>query len=160
MGHTGMSLQDTVTYFQKAPSVPGLHEAAQRKYNVFCRNRTPELYQTFFELVGPPPDFSGTRVGAFTACAPFRGKKDERTVSGMSRDGVMHGLVRYEYHQCLIEECRVDGREHGLRVVCTQMGDIWIRLFSNGNRLAQIVLSSDYSIGGGPVIDEGGLKML
>ena len=32
------------------------------------------------------------------------------------------GLVRYEYKCNIIEECRRDGKEHGLRVVCTQMG--------------------------------------
>ena len=42
----------------------------------------------------------------------------------MSKDGVVHGLVRYEYKGNLIEEGRKDGLEHGLRVDCTQMGDI------------------------------------
>ena len=79
----------------------------------------------------------------------------------MVKDGIVHGLVRYEYKGNLIEETRKDGMEHGLRVVCTQMGDIWLRLHSNGKRLAQIVLSADYRESANPrPIDDGGLKEL
>lgn len=155
-------LDATIYAFKRNPTVAKLHEVAQRKYKTFCSNRTAELYHTFFALVGAP-DFGGAKFvpAGFTACAPFPGKKDERIVSGMAKDGVMHGLVRYEYKGNLIEECRRDGKEHGLRVVCTQMGDIWIRLHSDGKRLAQIVLSSDYSISSNPKpIDDGGLKQL
>jgi len=154
-------LQKTITTFQSNPSVPKLHVVAQKKYNVFCRNRTADLYMEFFALVGIPDVSTATFVPQFMACVPFPGKKNERVVCGMASNGVAHGILRYEYTGCLIEECRVDGREHGLRVVCTQMGDIWIRLFSNGKRLAQIVLSSDYSISANPKpIDDGGLDKL
>ena len=140
-------LEATIHAFQKMPSVPKLHDVAQRKYGVFCRNRTAELYTTFWTLLGGPPDLTGTRfVPSFNACVPFPGKTNERPVSGMAKKGAMHGVIRYEYKGNLVEKCRQEGREHGLRVVCTQMGDIWIRLFSKGKRLAQIVLSSDRSI--------------
>lgn len=131
-------------------------------YNVFCHNRTAELYSTFFTLIGSPdPDFSDAKyVPVFTACVPFN-QRNAVPISGMAKSGIAHGLVRYEYKGNLIEECRKEGKEHGLRVVCTQVGQIWIRLFSNGKRLAQIVLSSDLSIASSPPpIDEGGLKML
>lgn len=141
--------------------MPRLHDVAQRKYDTFCRNRTAELYNAFFTLVGAP-DFSESSFSkSFTACVPFPGKKDERAVCGMVKDGIVHGLVRYEYKGNLIEETRKNGMEHGLRVVCTQMGDIWLRLHSNGKRLAQIVLSADYRESANPrPIDDGGLKEL
>ena len=68
------------------------------------------------------------------------------------------GLVRYAYKCNIIEECRRDGKEHGLRVVCTQMGDVWIRLHRHGKRLAQIVLNADLTEQSS--IDDGGLKGL
>jgi len=142
--------------------VPNLHAVAQKKYAVFCRNRTAELHATFLGLVGVP-DFDGAEyVPAFTACVPWPGKTNERKAGGMVKKGIMHGVVRYEYKGSLVEEGRKDGAEHGLRVVCVQTGDIWIRLFSNGKRLAQIVLSSlDYSVASNPKpIDEGGLVKL
>lgn len=156
-------LQKAVARFQKDPIVAKGHVTAQKKYSVFCRNRTAELYLTFFGLVGEIPDCSQSKfVRGFTACVPFPGKKDERKVSGMAtRDGGMQGLIRYEYKGNIIEESRIGGKEHGLRVVCTQMGDVWIRLFSNGNRLAQIVLCADCSVSTCPKpIDEGGLEVL
>ena len=70
----------------------------------------------------------------------------------------MHGIVRYEYKSNIIEECRKDGKVHGLRVVCTQMGHIWIRLHKNNQRLAQLVLNGDLSEQSS--IDDGGLKIL
>ena len=119
---------------------------------------------TFFGLVGDvPPDFSDAKLVRedFSACVPFPGKTNERPVYGMAKGGCTpHGLIRYEFKGCSIEECRVNGREHGLRVVCTQMGDYWLRLYSNGKRLAQIVLSADGAEGGGPAIDDGGLALL
>mmetsp|Transcript_22240 Transcript_22240/g.35760 ORF Transcript_22240/g.35760 Transcript_22240/m.35760 type:complete len:211 (+) Transcript_22240:34-666(+) len=155
-------LMKTVTQFKRNPSVPNLHSTAQRKYATFCRNRTAELYTTFLGLVGYP-DFGKSKfIKEFKACVPFPGKTNERTVGGMAKDGfVMHGVVRYAYKGNLIEECRKNGKEHGLRVVCTQMGDIWIRLFSNGKRLAQVVLSADCKVAANPKpIDDGGLKGL
>lgn len=139
-----------------------IHDTAQRKYDVFCRNRTVELYNTFFELVGAP-DLSGAEyVEQFTGCVPFPGTKNARPVNGMAKHGsIMHGVVRYEYKADIVEECRKDGKEHGLRVVVVQTGDIWIRLHSDGNRLAQIALNADYSIKDCPKpIDEGGLEQL
>mmetsp|Transcript_27664 Transcript_27664/g.70529 ORF Transcript_27664/g.70529 Transcript_27664/m.70529 type:complete len:254 (-) Transcript_27664:97-858(-) len=157
-------LEKTIATFRKSSTIPKLHNVAQKKYDIFCQTRTTELYMTFFGLVGDvTPDFSeAERVrGSFSACVPFPGKTNERPVYGMAKGGCTpHGLIRYEFKGCSIEECRVNGREHGLRVVCTQMGDYWIRLFSHGERLAQIVLSSDCSEGGGPTIDDGGLDIL
>ena len=158
-------LDKTVAAFQKRSSIPKLHKVAQKKYAVFCRNRTAELYRTFFSLVGDaPPDFGEAKLAGdrgFTACVPFPGKTCERPVYGMAKGGTTpHGLFRYEFKGCSVEECRVNGREHGLRVVCTQMGDYWLRLYSNGDRLAQIVLSADGAEGGGPAIDDGGLGLL
>ena len=116
-------------------------------------------------LAGGIPDCSGAKFSrSFTACVPFPGKKNERKVCGMvegNDSGKIQGLVRYEYKGNIVEECRTAGKEHGLRVVCTQMGDIWIRLHTNGNRLAQIVLCADGSISPCPKpIDEGGLDAL
>merc|ERR1712070_302475 len=89
------------------------------------------------------------------------GSKSDRFVHGMEQGGLCHGVVRYEYKGNIIEECHNEGREHGLRVVFTQVGQIWIRLFSNGQRLAQIVLNGDYTVASMPKpIDDGGLKML
>lgn len=158
-------LQKTIARYQKDPTVAKAHATAQRKYSVFCHNRTAELYATFFGLAGGMPDCSrATFSPRFTACVPFPGKKDEREVCGMvagDGSGKIQGLVRYEYKGNIIEECRTGGREHGLRVVCTQMGDIWIRLHSNGNRLAQVVLCADGSVSACPKpIDEGGLDAL
>lgn len=70
----------------------------------------------------------------------------------------MHGVVRYEYKGNIVEEGRKHGDTHGLRVVFTQMGHFWIRLFKNGKRLAQLVLNGDFSKQSS--IDEGGLKIL
>ena len=158
-------LQKTIVRYQKNPSIPKAHATAQRKYSVFCANRTADLYTTFFGLAGGIPDCSGATFSrSFTACVPFPGKKDEREVCGMvagDGSGKIQGLVRYEYKGNIIEECRTAGKEHGLRVVCTQMGDIWIRVHSNGNRLAQIVLCADGSISACPKpIDDGGLDAL
>ena len=154
-------LTQAIAAFRSNPSVAKAHEVAQRKYSIFCRNRTADLYTAIFDLVGAPDLSEAKFAPAFKACAPFPGKKDERTVNGMVKKGVMHGVVRYEYKGNIIEECRKDGVEHGLRVVCTQMGDIWLRLHSDGKRLAQIVLSSDFKEAANPKpIDEGGLKTL
>jgi hypothetical protein len=157
----GVLLEQTIAAFRAKPSMPKVHDAAQKRYAIFCRNRTAELYTTFFSLVGVPDLSGATFVPSFKACVPFPGKKSERDTCGMAKSGLPHGVVRYEYIQCVVEECRVDGREHGLRVVCVQTGDIWIRLFSHGKRLAQIVLCSDFSVSGNPKpIDDGGLKQL
>lgn len=43
-------LAKTIDAFKSKPSVPKLHDVAQRKYNIFCRNRSAELYTTFFAL--------------------------------------------------------------------------------------------------------------
>ena len=158
-------LEKTVANFRIKPAIPKLHRVAQKKYNAFNRNRTAELYTTFFALVGDGiPDYgaSARYSEQFTCCAPWPGRTNERPVNGMVAPGAtMHGLVRYEYKGNVIEECRLDGREHGLRVVCVQTGDIWIRLFQEGRRLAQIVLSYDGAISANPKpIDEGGLPAL
>jgi len=160
------TLEETVALFRRAPSaVPNLHEAAQRKYAAFCQGRTAELYTTFLALVGNQDTgwcSEAVYAPAFRASAPFPGKKNERTVSGGMAAGSkrMHGLVRYEYHQCAIEECRRDGLEHGLRVTCTQMGDVWVRLHKRGKRLAQVVLNADLSEQSPMAVDGGGLKLL
>ena len=59
------------------------------------------------------------------------------------------------------------GRESTGKVACclsftrTQVGQIWIRLYSNGQRLAQIVLNSDYTVASMPKPNnDGGLKVL
>ena len=155
-------VEQTVSKFKAKPTVLKLHPTAQRLYSNFNSNRPAELYATFFGLVGGIPDFSGSKFNAkFTACVPFLGMKNQRPVAGMAKDGAPHGLVRFEYKANIIEETRFDGKEHGLRVVCTQLGDIWIRLFSKGKRLAQIVMSPGGTISGSPKpIDEGGLKQL
>lgn len=55
----------------------------------------------------------------------------------------------------------MEGKEHGLRVVCTQVGQIWLRLYKNGERMAQIVLNGDSTVAAMPKpIDDGGLKTL
>ena len=158
-------LQETIARFKSTPSaVSNLQGVAQKQYSVFCRHRTAELYTTFLALVESPIDFfrEANFMAKFNAAAPFSGRAHERPVSGMATAGsVMHGVVRYEYKGCLIEECRKDGKPHGLRVVCTQHGDIWIRLHSEGQRLAQVVLTSGYSIAANPKpIDDGGLEGL
>ena len=142
-----------------------VHTAAQRKYSFFCRNRTSALYELFFSLVDEDGDgnwweHEGLYTHSFVACVPFPGKKNERKVSGGMRSSSKqpHGLVRYAYKQNIIEEGRRDGKPHGLRVVCTQMGHVWIRLWRRGDRLAQIVLNGDMSVQS--TIDDGGLKML
>jgi len=154
-------LQETITLFQNKPGISGAHNTAQRAYNKFCANRTAQLYITFWELVGAP-DFSGTGFNPkFTARVPTGGSKDNRPVQGMELGGLCHGVVRYEYKANIIEECHMQGAEHGLRVVFTEVGQIWVRLYSNGERLAQIVLNGDYSVASMPKpIDDGGLKML
>lgn len=154
-------LEKTVAIFKNNPAgVANLHAAALKKYDVFCRHRTVDLYTTFLALVGEHDSSwcnDAVYAPAFKACVPMVGKKNERNVSGgMNNSKQAHGIVRYEYMCCAIEECRKDGKEHGLRVVCTQMGDIWLRLFKNGKRLAQIILNSDLSEQSS--IDDGGLK--
>mmetsp|Transcript_6920 Transcript_6920/g.12733 ORF Transcript_6920/g.12733 Transcript_6920/m.12733 type:complete len:205 (-) Transcript_6920:120-734(-) len=158
-------IEAAVARFKLEPAIAKSHNTAQRKYNTFCKNRNASLYTTFYNLdvVGGAPDFKNTTfVQEFKACAPFPGRTNLRPVSGMAKKGsIMHGLVRFNYKGNIIEECRKNGKEHGLRVTCTQMGDIWIRLYSNGKRLAQIVLSPGYSIAEMPrPIDDGGLKDL
>ena len=156
-----LPLEDTIATFRRSPVVPRLHQVAQKKYSIFCRNRTAQIYSTFWELVGVPDLSEAKYMPMFCANVPFPGKMNERSVAGMVKDGTMHGVIRYEYKGNVIEECRKNGLEHGLRVVCTQMGDIWIRLFSDGRRLAQVVLNADYTVSSNPKpIDDGGLKML
>lgn len=155
-------LDQTVAAFRN-PRVAKLHPTALRKYAVFCSNRTAELYRKFLTLVGDEDQAwldDAVFTTSFRACAPFAGKKHERDVSGMAkgRSPVMHGLVRYEYKGHVVEECRKDGRQHGLRVVCTEMGHVWLRFYENGNRLAQLVLNGDMSEQSS--VDEGGLKVL
>jgi len=153
----------TVAQFQKQnPFKAKLQGAAPKKYETFCRNRTADLYATFFGLINSFPDYSESKfTPSFTACVPFPGRKDLRPVEGMARGGnVPHGLIRYEYKGDLIEECRKDGKEHGLRVVVVQTGHIWIRLHSEGNRLAQVALNADYSVSPAETKDDGGLKLL
>jgi hypothetical protein len=156
------TLERTIAIFKSDPNVPNLHEATLTKYKKFCSNRTVDLYTTFFKLIGEE-DLSwcneATYNASFRANAPFGGKKNERNVSGGAKSSQkMHGIVRYEYKGNIIEECRKDGQVHGLRVVCTQMGHIWIRLHKNNKRLAQLVLNGDLSEQSS--IDEGGLKIL
>eukprot|EP00462_Mataza_sp_D1_P005218 CAMPEP_0175099528 /NCGR_PEP_ID=MMETSP0086_2-20121207/6510_1 /TAXON_ID=136419 /ORGANISM="Unknown Unknown, Strain D1" /LENGTH=187 /DNA_ID=CAMNT_0016373395 /DNA_START=42 /DNA_END=605 /DNA_ORIENTATION=- len=157
-------LEKTVAVFKNKPPPSKLHPAALQKYQVFCRNRTVDLYTTFFALVGEQ-DVSWCDVASynpsFKASVPFPGKKNERIVSGGSNNAKqIHGLCRYEYQCCLIEECRKNGLVHGLRVVCTQMGDVWVRLHKDGKRLAQVVLSADLCVQPSMSKNEGGLKML
>jgi hypothetical protein len=158
------SLDRTVVAFRADPALPDIHATAARMYGTFCARRTPKLYTKFFQLVGDE-DYEGWLSGsrytpAFRACAPFHGKKDERSVAGgrCVASGKMHGLVRYEYKKNVIEECRRDGEPHGLRVVCIETGHIYIRLYNQGERVAQIVLNSDLSVQN--TIDDGGLKNL
>lgn len=154
-------LEPTVRAFQQRPNVAGLQGAAPRMYATFCSNRAAELYTTFYNLVGVPDLSGATHTQSFVAEVPWAGKKNERPVCGMAKGGVMHGLIRFEYKGDLVEECRKNGKEHGLRIVCVQTGDIWIRLFQDGKRLAQIVLGSNLSIQSNPKpIDEGGLDIL
>lgn len=157
-----LTLEKTVEAFKDDPVVPNVHEAALRKYVVFCRNRTADLYRTFFALVGDR-DLSwcndAVYCPSFAACAPFAGQKYARMVSGgTNRSKQMHGLVRYDYQCHIIEECRKGGKQHGLRVVCTEMGHVWLRLYKNGERLAQLVLNGDMSVQS--KIDDGGLRGL
>merc|ERR1711907_725954 len=138
-------------------SMAGAHDTAQRLYDKFCRNRTAQLYTTFCALAGMP-DFAATRFnpkfGPFAL--PTGGCKEPRFVEGMEQDGRCHGVIRYEYKGSIIEECHMEGREHGLRVVCTQIGQIWLRLYRNGERMAQIVLNGDSTVATMPKpIDEG-----
>jgi hypothetical protein len=151
-----------VSKFKDKSSVPNLHPTAQRLYATFNSNRTAELYTFFFGLVGGVPDYSGSKFSkSFTACVPFPGEKNRRQCGGMAKGGLPHGLVRFEYKKNIIEETRLDGNPHGLRVVCTQLGDIWIRFYSKGQRLAQIVMSPSGTIASSPKpVDEGGLKKL
>jgi hypothetical protein len=155
-------LDQTVKTFKRDPDVQKLHTVTQKRYSVFSTTRTSDLYFKFFELVGGVPDFSESEYkSSFIARVPFPGRGNERPVEGMAKDGKIHGLVRYEYKGNIIEETRVDGKVHGLRVCFVQTGDIWIRLHSHGERIAQIVLGSDCSINSNPSpIDEGGLAVL
>ena len=156
-------LERTVAIFKSDPAgFPKPHQTALNKYQIFCANRTAGLYVTFLGLIGEQ-DLSWCNDAKYTASfmanVPFPGKNNERAVSGgATQSRKMHGIVRYEYKGNIIEECCKDGKQHGLRVVCTQMGHIWIRLFKNGQRLAQIVLNADLSEQSS--IDEGGLKSL
>ena len=154
-------LERTIERFKSQPRFPNVHPVAQAKYSAFCQNRTAELYNTFFTLVGIPDISEAKYVSAFNACVPFPGKAHERKVAGMAKNNVAHGVIRYKYQTHVIEECRIDGKNHGLRVVCTEMGHIWLRLYANGNRLAQLVLSSDFAELSSPSpVDEGGLNKL
>ena len=156
-------LERTVAVFKSDPTgFPKGHQTALNKYEIFCANRTAELYTTFLGLIGEEnlswcDDAEYT--ASFMANVPFPGKNNERAVSGgATQSRKMQGIVRYEYKGNIIEECCKDGKQHGLRVVCTQMGHIWIRLFKNGHRLAQIVLNADLSEQSS--IDDGGLQTL
>ena len=154
-------LEETIALFKRKPSMCGAHDTAQRAYDKFCRNRTAQLHATFFALVGMP-DFAAARFNPkFGACVPTGGCKEDRAVEGMEQGGRCHGVVRYEYKANIIEECHMEGKEHGLRVVCTQVGQIWLRLYKNGERMAQIVLNGDFTVAQMPKpIDDGGLKLL
>eukprot|EP00854_Cymbomonas_tetramitiformis_P024397 gene24397-29658_t len=164
LGGTAM-LEKTVAAFKSDPSglhnLPNLHQVALKSYEVFCRHRTADLHTTFLALVGDQdPSWCNDAVymSAFKASVPFPGKKDERMVSGGANNSKqVHGLVRYEYKGNAIEECRKDGKEHGLRVVCLQVGGVYLRMHKNGKRLAQIVLNADLSVQSS--IDDGGLKI-
>ena len=130
-------LERTVAIFKSDPAgLTKAHQSALKKYQIFCANRTARLYVTFLELIGEH-DLSwcndANYTASFMANVPFPGKNNERAVSGgATQSRKMQGIVRYEYKGNIIEECCKDGRQHGLRVVCTQMGHIWIRLFKNG----------------------------
>jgi hypothetical protein len=156
-------IEETIVLFNSDHSgvLSKAHSVASRRYDIFCHHRTASLYVTFLELIGDL-DLSwcddAVFMPSFMANAPMSGKKYERAVTGGNNSGKMHGLVRYEFTGCIIEECRKDDRPHGLRVVCTQMGDIWIRLHDNGARLAQIVLHADLTVQSS--IDGGGLGLL
>jgi hypothetical protein len=158
------SLDRTVAAFQFDPSLQNIHPVAAQLYATFCNARTAALYTTFFALVGDEDYLNwlgeATYSSAFRACAPFHGKKDERSVAGGKcvLSGKMHGLVRYEYKKNVIEECRREGEAHGLRVVCLETGHVYIRLYNQGKRVAQIVLNSDMSVQS--MIDDGGLMHL
>jgi len=154
-------MQETVALFQKKPSIVGAHATAQRAYDRFCRNRTAQLHAAFFTLVGMP-EFSSARFNPkFGARVPTGGSKADRFVEGMEQSSRCHGVIRYEYKANIIEECHMGGKEHGLRVVFTEVGQIWIRLYKNGQRMAQIVLNGDFTVASMPKpIDEGGLSML
>ena len=159
-------LGKTIANFRSAPGgVPDLHATAAKKYDVFCRRRQLSLHAKFLALVG---DEDATWCGdtkfvhSCKANVPFPGKKNERPVSGgrCNTTGRPHGVIRYQYKANVIEEGRKGGQPHGLRVVCTQMGDIWIRLHKNGERLAQVVLHADLSENSSMAKDDGGLKTL
>ena len=156
------TLERTITMFKSDPTIPNLHEVAQKKYKTFNENRNVELYTKFLELIGEK-DLTWCNEAkynpSFKANVPFAGKKNERNVcGGLTSSQKMQGIVRYEYKANVVEECRKDGNCHGLRVVCTQMGHIWIRLFNNNKRLAQVVLNADLSEQS--CIDDGGLKIV
>ena len=139
------------------------HDICVRKYTIFNKNRTAELHSLFMNYVGIPEDINETKYSAkFRGCTPFSGTKNERDIQGGCKDSsIMHGIIRYEYKTNLIEEGRINNKAHGLRVTFVQTGDIWIRLNKNDNRIAQIVLASDYSIQSNPKpVDEGGLDFL
>jgi len=154
-------MEETIARFQRRSVIAGAHDTAQRAYNKFCANRTAQLPATFFELVDVPDLSRAAFNPQFKACVPTGGSKDDRFVEGMEQAGRCHGVIRYEYKSNIIEECHMDGSEHGLRVVFTQVGQIWIRLYSNGQRLAQIVLNGDYTVASMPKpIDQGGLVLL
>jgi hypothetical protein len=159
---TVTTLERTIEIFKNDPSVPNLHATALKKYKIFCSNRTVNLYTTFFKLIGEE-DLSwcseATYKSSFRANVPFPGKANERNVSGgVTSSQRLQGIVRYEYKGNIVEECRKDGKIHGLRVVCTQMGHIWLRLYKDNQRLAQVVLNADLSEQSS--IDEGGLKIV
>mmetsp|Transcript_480 Transcript_480/g.1128 ORF Transcript_480/g.1128 Transcript_480/m.1128 type:complete len:216 (-) Transcript_480:70-717(-) len=164
---SSLMLEKTVAIFARDPAgVPNLaNKVSIKHYSKFCAKRTADLYITFFALIGDE-DLSwcddAVYSPSFKGNAPFPGKQHERLISGgcagTTNAGAMHGLVRYEFKGSIIEECRRDGQPHGLRVTCTMLGDVWIRLYRHGERLAQVVLHADLSLQSS--IDGGGLKIL
>ena len=156
-------LEKTISKFKIGPDLKTAHPTALKKYDVFNRRRTADLFITFLALVGDE-DLSwlsnAVHVPLFVACVPFNGKNNERPVcGGMDKNSkAAHGIVRYVYKSNIIEEFRKEGQPHGLRVVCTEMGHVWIRLHDTGKRLAQVVLNGDLTEQSST--DEGGLKIL
>ena len=71
-------LERTIAIFKDRPVFAKAHEIAQRKYSVFCQNRTAELYTTFFDLVGFPDLSTAKHVSSFTGNVPLAGAKNAR----------------------------------------------------------------------------------
>ena len=154
------TLERTITMFKSDPTIPNLHEVAQKKYKTFNENRNVELYTKFLELIGEKDLtwFNEAKYNpSFKANVTFAGNKNERNVSGgLTSSQKMQGIVRYEYKANVVEECRKD---HCMVLEWfAQMGHIWIRLFNNNKRLAQVVLNADLSEQS--CIDDGGLKIV